>query len=293
MLNHNLKMFLAVVRNGGITEAANSLYISQPAVSQAIKSLEQALNVKLFYRDRKHGVVLTEVCEKIRLLALEMEHLEDQLYQTAYLENHFIGGNLRIGSLPVLTATLLPDPLFAFREKYPQVNVSLAEGSPRELRRMVEDRSIDLALSCSPFGKLDHEVLIHDKMVGIQPVGAENLDQIDLRHNTEKLILVRAGSETSNESLIGRLRLDFSKNILTTNGSSVVSLVKSGVGSGVISEYTLDAIDPGMKRVPVVPEIRIDIGVQCCDLKDLTPVAAEFVRMLAEYTALKTARNGS
>ena len=285
MLNNNLKTFLSVTRSGGITEAARSLYVSQPAVSQAVRNLERALRVKLFHRDRKHGLILTDVGEKIRLIALEMEHLEDQLYQAAYLENNFMGGNLRIGSLPVLTATLLPKPLRVFREKYPRVTVSLTEALPSELRRMVEEHSLDLALSCSPFGKLDYEVLIHDKMVGIQPEGAESLEQIDLRRDTENLILVKAGSETSNETLTGRYRLDFSRSVLTANGSAVISLVRSGIGNGVLSEYTLDAIAPGMKRVPVVPEIKIDIGVQSCDMTDLTPAAAEFVRILREITA--------
>lgn len=282
MLNHNLKMFLSVTRNGGITETANKLYISQPAVSQAIKNLERDLNVKLFHRDRKRGLILTDVGEKVRLIALEMEHLEDQLYQTAYLENNFIGGNLRIGSLPILTQTLLPKPLQIYRKQYPQVNVSLVEGTPGELRRMAAEHSIDLALSCSPFGKLDHEVLIHDRMVGILSPESPPLDKLDLRHNTENLILVKAGSETTNESLFGQLRLDFSKNILTTNGDSVIHLVQHGLGNGVISEYTLNAFAPGMARVPVIPEIKIEIGVQSSNLKDLTPVASEFLRILCD-----------
>jgi len=284
MLNHNLKMFLSVTRNGGITETANKMYISQPAVSQAIKNLERTLNVKLFHRDRKRGLILTDIGEKIRLIALEMEHLEDQLYQATYLENNFMGGSLRIGSLPILTATLLPKPLRAFRDQYPLVNVTLVEGTPAELRSMSTEHSIDLALSCSPFGKLDHEVLIHDKMVGILTEDSQSVEKIDLRHNTEKLILVKAGSETSNESLLGRIRFDFSKNILTTSGSAVVSLVKNGIGNGVISEYTLNTIDSDMKHVPVVPEIKIEIGVQSSDLNDLTPVASEFLRILRECT---------
>ena len=283
MLNRNLKMFLSVIQNGGITETAKRLYISQPAVSQAIKNLECELNVKLFHRDRRNGLVLTDVGEKIRRIALEMEHLEDQLYQAAYLENKFIGGNLRIGSLPILTSTLLPEPLHIYKKRYPQVIVSLVEGTPGELRRMASEYSIDLALSCSPFGKLDYEVLIHDKMVGILSPESQPLEKIDLRHNTEKLILVKAGSETTNESLFGRFRLDFSKNILTTNGGAVVNLVKHGIGNGVISEYTLDMIAPDMARVPVIPEIAIDIGVQSSNLNDLTPVAAAFLQILRDY----------
>ena len=281
MLNRNLKLFLAVVEHGGITEAANKLYISQPAVSQAVKSLETHLKVKLFHRDRRNGLILTDVGEKIRTIALEMEHLEDQLYQTAFRENNFLGGRLRIGSLPILTAMLLPDALYRFRTKYPYVTVELVEGTPSELRKMVEIHSVDFALSCSPFGKLDHETLLLDKMVGILPEG-DSLDVLDLRKYTDHLILVRAGSETSSEELMGRHRLDFSRSILTTSGDAAIRLVQGGNGRGMVSEFTLKTFAPDMPFIPVIPEIHIEIGIQSIDMKDLTPVAREFIRILKD-----------
>ena len=53
MLSHNLRIFLDVADRQSITETANARYISQPAVSKAIQSLEKELNLKLFYRDKK------------------------------------------------------------------------------------------------------------------------------------------------------------------------------------------------------------------------------------------------
>ena len=281
MLNHNLKIFLAVAESGSITETANRLYISQPSVSQSIKSLEKSLNVKLFHRDRKQGLILTDVGKKIHLIALEMQHLEERLYQTAFRENNFLGGLLRIGALPIMTATILPKPLHTFKTKYPYVNIELAEGTPSELQKLVEQHQVDFALTCSPFGKLEHETLLMDKMVGILPDG-DTLDVIDLRENTERLILARAGSETAIEELMGRYHLDFSKNLLTTSGDAVIRLVQAGNARGIISEFTLKNFAPEMEYVPVVPEVEFEIGIQSVDLNDLTPVAQEFVRVLKE-----------
>lgn len=282
MLNHNLKIFLAVAESGSITETANRLYISQPSVSQSIKALEKSLNVKLFHRDRKQGLILTDVGEKIHLIALEMQHLEERLYQTAFRENNFLGGLLRIGALPILTATILPKPLHTFKTKYPYVNIELAEGTPSELQKLVEQHQVDFALTCSPFGKLEHETLLLDKMVGILPDG-DTLDVIDLRENTERLILARAGSETAIEELMGRYHLDFSKNLLTTSGDAVIRLVQAGNARGIVSEFTLKNFAPEMGYIPVVPEVEFEIGIQSVDLDDLTPVAQEFVRVLKEF----------
>ena len=281
MLNHNLKIFLAVAESGSITETANRLYISQPSVSQSIKALEKSLNVKLFHRAKKQGLILTDVGEKIHLIALEMQHLEERLYQTAFRENNFLGGRLRIGALPILTATILPKPLHTFKTKYPYVNIELAEGTPSELQKLVEQHQVDFALTCSPFGKLEHETLLLDKMVGILPDG-DTLDVIDLRENTERLILARAGSETAIEELMGRYHLDFSKNLLTTSGDAVIKLVQAGNARGIVSEFTLKNFAPEMEYIPVVPEVEFEIGIQSVDLDDLTPVAQEFVRVLRE-----------
>ena len=279
MISHNLKIFIAVAKAGSITEAAKGLYISQPSVSQSIKALENSLSVKLFHRGGKQKLILTDVGQKIYLIALEMQHLEEQLYQTVFRENNFLGGLLRIGALPILTATILPKPLNTFKTKYPDVKIELVEGTPSELRKMVEQHQVDFALTCSPFGKLDHLTLLQDKMVGILPDG-DTLDVIDLRESTAHLILAKAGSETAIEELMGRYHLDFSKNFLTFSGDAVIRLVQAGNGRGIISEFTLKNFAPEMKYIPVIPEVKFEIGIQYVDLNDLTPVAQEFVRVL-------------
>ena len=75
MLNRNLEIFLRVAEYGSITRAAKTLYITQPAASNAISKLEAELNVKLFFRDKRNGLMLTDVGQKILLLAKQMEDL--------------------------------------------------------------------------------------------------------------------------------------------------------------------------------------------------------------------------
>ena len=64
MLNRNLEIFLRVAEYGSITRAAKTLYITQPAASNAISKLEAELNVKLFFRDKRNGLILTDVGQK-------------------------------------------------------------------------------------------------------------------------------------------------------------------------------------------------------------------------------------
>ena len=164
MISYSLRIFLQVAEVGSVTKTANALYVSQPAVTKAIRKLETELNLKLFHHDRRRNrLILTDAGEKIFLLAKQMENLEEQIYQTAFSENNFLGGKLRIASVPIATTLILS----RYREKYPAVTVELDEGTPAEIRRLLENYAVDFAVTYSPFGNFDSEILIEDEMVGI------------------------------------------------------------------------------------------------------------------------------
>lgn len=114
MLNHNLRIFIRVAEKGSITETANELYISQPAVSKAIKILEDELSLKLFHRDKRKGLILTDIGHEILILARQMEKTENRMYQAAFRSNNFIGGKVRIASMPILTSVILSEVFIAF-----------------------------------------------------------------------------------------------------------------------------------------------------------------------------------
>ena len=83
MLNNNLHIFITAAQTGSLTEAAKKLYVSQPAISQAIKKLEE-LDVKLFIRSKRSSLILTDFGKEILVLANQMYDLENRLYQSAF-----------------------------------------------------------------------------------------------------------------------------------------------------------------------------------------------------------------
>ena len=281
MLTHNLRIFLEVANRQSITETANARYISQPAVSKAIQSLEKELSLKLFHRDKKNGMIPTEAGKKILLLARQMEDLENRIYQTAFRENNFIGGKLRIASVPVTTTVLLSKVLRQYREAYPYVAVELKEGSPLAVRKMVEEHAVDFAVTYAPFGSLDAEVLIKDEMVGILPPDSDT-EIMEIGKETDHIILCRAGMETVMERLPSGQRIDFSRSLLVQNAETVVRMVEEGNGMGLISQFTLSSVSHQLRICPVVPSMDTEIGITAQGLDDLTPVAQEFVRMIRE-----------
>ena len=274
MISYSLRIFLSVAERGSITKTANELFISQPAVSKTIKSLEQKLSLKLFHRDKRHGLILTDAGEKILLLARQMEQLEERMYRTSFLEKNLLGGKLRIASVPIATTLILSKALRLYREKYPAVTVEIKEGTPADIQKLLESYSADFAITYSPFGNFDAEILLYDEMVAI---GSEK-NFVELRDGIENLIFCRAGFE-----LVRKLfNVDAEKNLVVQNAETAVKLVEHGNGVGVISNLVLSTTGGRVKICPVVPSIKTQLGLAAHNLNDLSPIAAEFVKIVKE-----------
>lgn len=282
MMNNNLRIFIQVAENGSFTATADELFISQPAISRAVKTLENELNVKLFHRDKRKGLILTDAGQKILLLARQMADVENRIYQTAFRENNFLGGRVRIASMPIITSVILSKVFFRFREKYPYVILELMEGSSMEIRKAVTEHQVDFGFTSSPFDDLDKLIVLKDHIVAIAE--KEKDTNINLLSTTEQYILCSAAQETLTEKLKEK-KLPIAQFFTVQQAETVIHLVSQRNGIGLISEFTLDATPNSLKKIPIDPKIEIDIGLIANDLNDLTPVANALMHMIKEECA--------
>ncbi len=292
IMNRNLEIFIKVAECGSITRVAKMLYITQPAVSNAISKLETELNIKLFFRDKRNGLLLTHVGQKIYLLAKQMEDLDNRIAQTAYRENHFMEGRLRIAALTSLVSTILSKALKDYRKAFPGVTVEIREGSPNDIFRMVEEHTVDFAVSCSPFGKFDSITLRRDRMAAMLPEEAPDILEVDLTAPPALLIINKPAYET----ILDHVKQPFpvEQFLQVQTAETAINMVLDGNGIGILSEYTMDTLVAGHRKYPVKPEIAFDIGIFARDLEDLTPAALEFVHLITQrLTAAPAASENS
>lgn len=140
-----LKTFATAAETLNFTQAARTLHLSQPAVSQQMRDLETSLGVMLFERRRK-TLTLTVAGERLRSLTGDvlrsLTRIEGELaeFQGASL------GVLNVGADSTPGIYLLPHALGAYSRQYPGVRVSLRVSDPEGLQRALRDRSLDLAL---------------------------------------------------------------------------------------------------------------------------------------------------
>ncbi|MDD2957164.1 MAG: LysR family transcriptional regulator [Lachnospiraceae bacterium] len=281
MMNNNLRVFIQVADKGSFTATANELFVSQPAISRAIKALEDELKLKLFFRDKRKGLILTDAGQKVLILARQMADMENRIYQTAFRENNFLGGKVRIASMPILTSVILSKVFYQFRQKYPYVTLELAEGSSSEIRTAVEEHKVDFGFTSSPFGTLDNLVLLDDRMVAISKEDFKEEHVIDLHDDSERYIFCHAGHETVLDELkTQKVKLEHSFTV--QQAETVIKLVSENNGIGILSELVLNATPNSLKRHSVEPSVQMAVGLVANDLSDLTPVATALLRMIQD-----------
>jgi len=151
----DLRVFEAVARSGGITRASEILHTVQSNVTSRIKRLESELGVQLFHRQRK-GVSLTSAGEQLVPYAERVQQLLAEA-KNSFVRGGVPSGRLRIGSVETTTGLRLPPLLSRYGALYPQVDLSLAAGTPLELINAVLDYTIEGAFVAGP---VDHPKLL-------------------------------------------------------------------------------------------------------------------------------------
>lgn len=151
-----LRTFVAVVDNRSFTKAANSLGVTQPAVSAQIKRLQSLLGEEIFDRTVQ-GVSLTPHGEVVVTYARRLLSINDQIV-------HLGGGSrpdliIRIGTSSDYTVALLPGILSRFRARFPAVRFNVSAGFSEPLMRQLRDGELDLFIGLSNGEPRDaHEV---------------------------------------------------------------------------------------------------------------------------------------
>ena len=170
-INYELyKVFYEVVINGSISKASESMYISQPAVTQSIKNLEEKLGGKLLIRTKK-GIVLTEEGKVL------FDYVKKGVESFKNGENAFLNylnldsGSIRIGASTTITRNILMPYLEKFHKKYPKVDIKITNDLTSNLVTSLRNGDLDLLVVNLPMEEnKDLKIIpiceVHDIFVG-------------------------------------------------------------------------------------------------------------------------------
>src|SRR3712207_2254392 len=165
-----LRAFVAVVDSGGMTAAAGTLNLTQAAVSQQIKRLEEIVGEELVTRDRR-GMGLTPAGERLFGRAKRMLALNDEIW--AEMTSPVYEGEVRLGIPSDIITTYLPTFLKGFTRRYPRVRISLHSGSSAALRAKLVASQVDVVLATEMACDQGGENLVMDRLVWVGARGGE------------------------------------------------------------------------------------------------------------------------
>lgn len=151
---HQLKALVAVTESGNITGAARQLHVTQPALTRAIRDLEDELGARLLER-KPWGVALTlegtAVLQRARAVLREIERVEEDVLHLRGQRS----GKLRIGVNPITGTVGLAEAFAEFRRKWPGVSVEFLELGVNQLCEQLRNRTLDFAFAALPLAPAD------------------------------------------------------------------------------------------------------------------------------------------
>jgi LysR family transcriptional regulator, transcriptional activator of the cysJI operon len=247
MENFRLKVFRSVAHHLNFSRAAEELLLTQPAVTQQIKALEEECGVPLFDRSGGH-ITLTPGGEALLPYAEKLKIVSDEALAAVAGASGRNAGPLAIGASQTIGQYLLPNLVAFFLRENPRVKVTAMSGNSDEMLEALISRRIQLALIEGPALRKDIHVepFMEDHMVLVVPASHEWADhEIDVPMLKHAPLLMRefgSGSRRVVENAltkagITKKELDIRMELDSTEG--LLSAVEAGLGVTFVSRWTV------------------------------------------------------
>ena len=259
MLIRQMRYFVTVVDENSFTEAAEKLFISQSAVSQQIKALEEELGVPLMVRE-KRKFTLTSAGAYFYRRSKALVDEADAIFRETVRIGTGPPRQLRIGYLNIFNGQALHRAIGEFSVRYPDVNITVSGGTHEELYHGLVEGNLDIALN-------DQRRAFSDEYINLELAQPPVLIELSRRHDLGMLsqveiedlhalpcILLSSKSQQDVERDYYKNILGFPGEFLFTNSLEEARFMVAG-GQGYLPIEDIGTLPPaasGVRRIPVL-----------------------------------------
>lgn len=248
MTLNELKFIVALAKSRNFRKAAEVCFVSQPALSLAVKKLEDELGVLLFERSR-NDVTMTPVGELVIEQATRVIEEAKRVKEIAKQGNNQLAGPLKLGVIYSVGPYLLPEIIPILRKNAPEMPLIVEENLTSNLEMHLRNGVIDVAIIALPFelSGVTTMPLYEEEFVVVVPITHEwaNRNEVDVSELAdEKVLLLNSGHCFSNQVVQACPSLTRNGEILQGNSLDTVrNMVASNLGitvlpmSATISRY--------------------------------------------------------
>jgi LysR family transcriptional regulator, transcriptional activator of the cysJI operon len=245
--NFRVRVFRTVAHHLNFSRAAEELFLTQPAVTQQVKALEDELGVPLF--DRGGGRITLTAGGKVLLpFADKMKEVSDQAFSAVAETTGQQAGELAIGASQTIGQYLLPNFVAGFVKAYPRIRVILRSGNTEAMLDALLAHEVHLALIEGPNQRkdLNIEPFLQDHMVLVVPTSHEWADQeVEVDALKQQPLLMRefgSGSRRVVEKAIvaaGLPKKDLKIQMELDSTEGLLSAVEAGLGVTFVSRWAV------------------------------------------------------
>ena len=283
-----LEYFCAAARLHSITQAAAELYVTQPAISNAIRELEKEFSITLFNRYKNHLSLTMEgemFYQKAQYLLGEYNETLDQFYD--------LGQNVstvKVGIPPLLSTIFFPDLLTDFKEKYPDIPFELFEYGSIKAANLVHEGILDLALVNMHFyeiDKLNSSTLMTERLVFCvskeHPLAER--DKVTIDEIKEEPLIMYNTDSVQNKTLDTLFkRTNISPNIILHASQlfTIRNFICNNLGGAFLYASLLKNM-PDVIGIPITPAITQNIGIVWKKGSYTTDSAEKFISYIIKH----------
>ena len=274
------RVFLEVAKQGNISAAAQNLFISQSAVSQSVKQLEEQLQVRLFSRSTR-GVSLTS---EGKLLLEYVSHALGLLQsgeEKIAASRQLLTGELIIGASDTVTKTYLLSRLEAFHKDYPDIRIRILNGTTSMVLDYLHAGQVDIAFASEAPDETVYSVrhCVDTHTIFVAAPDYLEFDKVYTMEEIAALPLILLERKASSRVYVERYFQDHGVQIHPEielgSHNLLISLARIGLGVACVTEeFSLSGLSRGV-IVPLKTDFEIPPrAVTMCTLQGVTPTSA-------------------
>lgn len=281
--------FITIVEEGNITKAAQKLHLSQPPLSNQLKSLEQELGVKLVERGSRK-ITLTDVGNLLYKRGKDMINMFESTLSEVEDFKSGIEGVLKIGAVST-SNQFVPDELISpYAEKYPKVRFELYEGNTYEVIDMIEKGIVDIGVVRTPFNSenlccmsLKREPMVAVVNVNDDRFGYISNGKITLKDLNDKPIIIYRRYEKLIIETLHRNNIKESVYCLNDDARTTLAWAQAGLAVGIVPRSVINASNNEIKVYEIEEEsLNTEIVIVWMENKYLSKSARHLLEMVGE-----------
>ncbi|AOA57201.1 LysR family transcriptional regulator [Acinetobacter larvae] len=275
-----LAMFCAVVEEGSIYAAAEKMHCVPSNISARIKALELRLGVALFHREQRRLFISAEGRVFYQHAQQLLQHSQNCL--NLFRQQHIVG-HLKIAVLPSLVSHYLRQPLLAFVEKYPKVQLSITLGSNRSLYRDLITDQVDVIMFAGrvdpPEHQLLYKILATEQLYCISPYRQLSV----LKRHVSQLSCISLGDDYACHTFfyewLTQQQMQCLAHWQIASEQMSIALLQQYPAMTVLAEHQLYLLSPTALAVIALQQAQPYQIALCWKKNNLSPVLQHFQQM--------------